>query len=162
MVCLTWYVLPMAIITHLGNLMARAIAWIFPGRTSMARIRLRVFFVIHFFVNQSLCIIYLTCPGSGHISVMETLRISHFRFSQSCRFLKRMVTICSAYYLHLSVPSEHLPRSGHHRHSRSALLQLSSGAAKHSEQLLCILQVSNALNTMAVSFLMCLSFIFSL
>lgn len=35
-----WYVLPMAIITHLGNLMARAIAWIFPGRTSMARIRL--------------------------------------------------------------------------------------------------------------------------
>ena len=39
----------MAIITHLGNLVARAIAWIFPGCTSMARICLKVLFVIQFF-----------------------------------------------------------------------------------------------------------------
>ena len=63
---------------------------------------------------------WTTCPGMWHISVMDTLWMSHLRFSQSCRFL--------------SVPSEHLPRSWHQRQSRSALLALFLGVARQVEQ----------------------------
>ena len=130
-----------SIIAHLCNLMSGSITWVLPCCTSVTRVALKSQF--KFFHGNFHTMAYKnqpTCPRVEHVSVIETLWMSHLRLSQSCRFL--------------SVPSEHLPSSGHQRHSRSALLALFSGVARQVVQSLCMLQVSSALNTIAVSFLM--------
>ena len=85
-------------------------------------------------------------------STLETLKESHLFFSHSCLFL--------------SVPSEHLLRAAHQRHSRVRVTESGSVTSSYSVselitqlwQSVLVLQVGRAPNRMAVLFLIGSSF----